>query len=37
MPTTSEGAARHQEAVAAVAALFGEMLPYKQANPADDL
>ena len=37
VPTTSEGATRHQEAVASVAALFAEMLPYKQANPADDL
>jgi cytochrome P450 len=37
VPTTSEGAAVHQQAVAAVAALFAEMLPYKQANPADDL
>ena len=30
-------AAAHQEAVAAVTALFAEMLPYKQENPADDL
>ena len=37
VPTTSEGAAVHQEAVAAVTALFAEMLPYKQENPADDL
>ena len=37
VPTTSEGAKTHQGAVAAVAALFAEMLPYKRANPADDL
>ena len=37
VPTTSAGAATHQESVAAVAALFAEMLPYKKANPADDL
>lgn len=37
VPTTSDGAAVHQEAVAAVSALFAEMLPFKQAHPADDL
>jgi cytochrome P450 len=37
VPTTSAGAATHQQSVAAVAALFAEMLPYKKANPADDL
>jgi cytochrome P450 len=37
VPTTPAAAAVHQEAVGAVTALFAEMLPYKQANPADDL
>ena len=37
VPTTDVAAAAHQEAIAAVAALFAEMLPYKQAHPADDL
>jgi cytochrome P450 len=37
VPTTPDDAARHQDAVRAVTELFGEMLPYKQANPADDL
>ena len=37
VPTTSDAASRHQDAVRAVTELFGEMLPFKQANPADDL
>ncbi|MEZ4332506.1 MAG: cytochrome P450 [Myxococcota bacterium] len=37
VPTTAEGGARHREAVAAVRALFGELLEQKRAHPVDDL